>query len=95
NPELPGTTIGAWMPTVVLAPELGVTAEALLQAFKGANIDARPFFAPLSTLPWMPPGPTGRHAQGLYERAVNLPSFHDITDAEIERVISTVLMNIC
>ena len=91
NPELPGTTIGAWMPTVVLAPELGVTAEALLQAFKGANIDARPFFAPLSTLPWMPPGPTGRHAQGLYERAVNLPSFHDMTEVEIERVVAVVL----
>ncbi len=91
NPELPGTTIGAWMPTVVLAPELGVTAEALLQAFKEANIDARPFFAPLSTLPWMPPGPTGRDAQGLYERAVNLPSFHDMTEVEIERVVAVVL----
>jgi len=91
NPELPGTTIGAWMPTVVLAPELGVTAEALLQAFKEANIDARPFFAPLSSLPWMHPGPTGRHAQGLYERAVNLPSFHDMTEVEIERVVAVVL----
>lgn len=91
NPELPGTTIGAWMPTVVLSPELSVSAEALLQAFRQANIDARPFFAPLSTLAWMPPGPTGQHAQSLYERAVNLPSFHDMTEAEIDRVAAVVL----
>jgi perosamine synthetase len=91
NPELPGTTIGAWMPTVVLAPELGVSAETVLQAFKRADIDARPFFAPLSTLPWMPPGPTGQHAQSLYERAINLPSFHDMTEAEIDRVATVVL----
>jgi dTDP-4-amino-4,6-dideoxygalactose transaminase len=27
----------------------------------------------------------------LYERAVNLPSFHDMTEAEIERVVAVVL----
>lgn len=91
NPEPPGITIGAWMPTVALAPGLGISAEAVLRAFQSANIDARPFFAPLSILPWMPPGPTGAQAQSLYERAVNLPSFHDMTDADIDRVCAVVL----
>ena len=39
----------------------------------------------------MPPGPTGAQAQSLYERAVNLPSFHDMTDADIDRVCAVVL----
>jgi len=90
NPELPGTRIGAWMPTVVMAPELALSATQLLSQFGRVNIDARPFFAPLSTLPWMPPGPTGHHARSVYERAVNLPSFHDMTDAQIDRVSAIV-----
>lgn len=91
NPELPDTRIGAWMPTVVMAPELALSTTQLLAQFGRANIDARPFFAPLSTLPWMPPGPTGRHARSVYERAVNLPSFHDMTDVQIDRVAAVVL----
>lgn len=91
NPELPGTQIGAWMPTVVLAPELKVSATQVLQKFVAANIDARPFFAPLSTLPWMPSGPTGMQSQSVYERAVNLPSFHDMSDTEKDRVVAVVL----
>ncbi|WP_180124701.1 DegT/DnrJ/EryC1/StrS aminotransferase family protein [Rhodoferax sp. BLA1] len=90
NPELPGTRIGAWMPTVVVAEHIPLSADELLHRFKQANIDARPFFAPLSTLTWMPPGPTGSHAQSVYERAVNLPSFHDMTDHDIDRVVAVV-----
>ena len=91
NQELPGTTIGAWMPTVVISPESPLTASDLLQRFARANMDARPFFAPLSTLPWMPPTQTGMHAMNTSERAVNLPSFHDMSDEEVDRVVAVVL----
>lgn len=91
NPEPAGTRIGAWMPTVVTAPALGLPASGLLQCFARANIDARPFFAPLSTLPWMPANATGSHARSVHERAVNLPSFHDMTREQMDRVCATVL----
>lgn len=91
NPEPEGTHIGAWMPTVVLDQDSGVRATDLLERFVRANIDARPFFAPLSTLPWMPPQATGLNAQSVYERAVNLPSFHDMTGEQIARVAEVVL----
>lgn len=94
NPEPPGITIGAWMPTIVMAPQTEVSAEKMLQAFKLANIDARPFFAPLSTLPWMACSAHGAWAQDLYRRAVNLPSFHDMTEAEIDRVCNVVMRTI-
>lgn len=91
NPELPGTVIGAWMPTVVLPAQAPLNAEALLQRFVGENIDARPFFAPLSTLPWMQGATPGRNALRVAERAVNLPSYHDMTDGDIARVAHVVL----
>ncbi len=91
NPELPGTVIGAWMPTVVLPEGGALTADMLLQRFVASNIDARPFFAPLSTLPWMPDARSGRHALRIAERAVNLPSYHDMGSADIARVAAVIL----
>lgn len=90
NPEPQGTVNGAWMPTVVFAPETGITREALQKAFAAANIDARVFFHPLSGLDIFEPRPANRHAWDIPGRAINLPSFHDMTEAEIDRVAAVV-----
>ncbi len=90
NPEPPGTVNGAWMPTLVFAPELGVTRERLQAAFAADNIDARVFFYPLSSLPSFGGGPGAPRAADIAGRAINLPSFHDITEAEQQRVIQLV-----
>lgn len=91
NPEPEGTINGAWMPTVVFAPEIGVTRERLQAAFETENIDARVFFWPLSSLPMFENRPENRIAWDIPERAINLPSFHDISKQELKRVISTAL----
>jgi perosamine synthetase len=90
NPEPAGTVNGAWMPTVVFARETGVTREALLSAFEAENIDARVFFHPLSGLPMFEPVRANRVAHDLPGRAINLPSFHDMTDEEQARVVATL-----
>ena len=90
NPEPPGTVNGAWMPTAVFAPETGVTRERLQACFAAANIDARVFFWPLSGLPMFTPNRGNRHAWDIPGRAINLPSFHDITEAELDRVAGVV-----
>lgn len=90
NPEKPDIINGAWMPTAVLNPRLGVDRSKLLAAFSAANIDARVFFWPLSSLPFFKAKPENHHAWSIPERAINLPSYHDITSGAIARV-STVL----
>jgi perosamine synthetase len=91
NPEPTGTTNGSWMPTAVFDPGSGVTREALQAAFARENIDARVFFHPLSSLPMFEPAPRNRWAWDIPARAINLPSYHDITEAELERVADVVL----
>lgn len=91
NPEQPGTRVGAWMPTAVFDPTSGVTREILKRSFEAANIDARVFFHPLSSLPMFDNQPENVNAWSIPTRAINLPSYHDMTEAEIERVASTVL----
>jgi len=68
-----------------------VTRDQVIAAMKEQNIDARVFFEPLSSLPMFDPVPENHVARDIVTRAINLPSYHDMTDAEIQRVIDVVL----
>ena len=91
NPEPRGTVNGAWMPSVVFAPETGITREKLQEAFALENIDARVFFAPLSSLPMFDAVSENSHAWSIPGRAINLPSYHDMTREELDRIVKVVL----
>ena len=91
NPEKQSTVNGYWMPTLVFAPETGVTRERLQAAFKAADIDARVFFHALSSLPVFEARPENVHSNDIPGRAINLPSYHDMTEDDLERVVAVVL----
>lgn len=86
NPDSPGIIAGGWMPSVVFEKESGVTREKLQEAFGAENIDARVFFHPLSSLPMFEDQPANRHAWDIPNRAINLPSYHDISNQDQDRV---------
>jgi perosamine synthetase len=90
NPEPLGTVNGAWMPTVIFAPETGITREILQKAFAAENADARVFFWPLSSLPIFEPVKNNVNAWDIPSRAINLPSYHDLNHKDQERVIMTL-----
>lgn len=94
NPEPPGTRNGYWMPTLVLPGSYGVSREDMVDAFAAADIDARVFFHPLSSLPMFTPRPENRVAYDLPRRSINLPSYHDLTDADQDRVMD-VIFRLC
>jgi len=91
NPEPLNTTNGSWMPTVVFDASMQVTREDLQAAFALENIDARVFFWPLSSMPMFQSVPNNVIARSIPDRAINLPSYHDITSEDIQRVVNTVL----
>jgi len=90
NPEPPGTVNGYWMPTVVVNENVRFDRDRLLAAFKAAEIDGRVFFWPLSRLPMFNTKLRNEVSYRLYERAVNLPSYHDLTADDQERVLTLV-----
>lgn len=90
NPEPEGTINGYWMPTVVFGKNTGVTREILQQAFEAENIDARVFFWPLSSLPMFREQSDNKLARDIPMRAMNLPSFHEITFTELDRIIKVI-----
>lgn len=90
NPEPPGTQNGCWMPTIVFDESTGITSERLTAAFAAENIDARVFFHPLSVIPPFAGSPGGKWAGEIPHRAINIPSFHDITQDEECRVVQVI-----
>lgn len=90
NPQPAHAQNGYWMPTVVFDESTGVTREELIEAFQAADIDARVFFWPLSSLPMFDVPVTTPVAFALPGRAINLPSYHDMTEADQNRVIEVV-----
>jgi len=90
NPEKPETVNGFWMPTVVFDRELGLDRQELLDRFRDNAIDGRVFFYPLSSLPMFGEQRQNVVSYDIFERAVNLPSYHDLTDDDIARVARIV-----
>lgn len=91
NPEPVGTINGAWMPTLVFAPEAGVTCAVLQNKFKALNVDARVFFSPLSGLPMFKARRENVQAWSIPERAINLPSYHDLLPAQQDMIADVVI----
>ncbi len=90
NPEAAGTTNGYWMPSVVVDASVPFDREKLLAMFKADNIDGRVFFWPLSMQPMFEEQKANKVSYGLWPRAVNLPSYHGLQDAEMQRVVDVV-----
>ncbi|MBP7764321.1 MAG: DegT/DnrJ/EryC1/StrS family aminotransferase [Syntrophaceae bacterium] len=94
NPEPAGTVNSFWMPSVVADPDVSFERDALVEAFQAADIDGRVFFWPLSMLPMFPNRPENVVSRRISARAVNLPSYHDITREDQDRVIDLVRSHI-
>jgi perosamine synthetase len=90
NPEPAGTQNGYWMPSILVDEAAPFDREKLLATFKADNIDGRVFFWPLSMLPMFDRKPENIVSYRLYERAINLPTYHDLTENEMDRVVSHV-----
>jgi perosamine synthetase len=90
NPEPEGTINGAWMPTIVFDKSTGTTREQLQAIFKSENIDARVFFHPLSSLPMFEDQELNINSRSIPLRAINLPSYHDISTNDQDSIISVV-----
>jgi perosamine synthetase len=90
NPIQENVETGAWMPNIFIPEHFGFGRDELFSRFKSANIDARVFFWPLSSLPFTNEVPNTPNSYLLSRQSINLPSYHDINIDELERVCSVV-----
>jgi perosamine synthetase len=90
NPEHEGTQNGFWMPTLVFEHSTGITRERLQAAFASVNIDARVFFWPLTALSAFKTKLQNQVSYDIPGRAINLPSYHDLSRSELARVVEVI-----
>ncbi|MEA1928239.1 MAG: DegT/DnrJ/EryC1/StrS family aminotransferase, partial [Candidatus Auribacterota bacterium] len=93
NPEPPGTVNSCWMVTIVVDEELGLTKERLMAELEKKDIDSRPFFYPLSSLPAYDEVSSvirsrrdNKDAYRLSPYGINLPSALNLTESQVEYV---------
>ena len=94
NPEQTETKNGYWMPNVIVNEEVNFSREALLSDFKKEGIDGRVFFWPLSMLPMFEDLPSNKVSYSLYPRGINLPTYHDLADEEMDLVVDVLSRHI-
>lgn len=90
NPEPEGSINGFWMPSILVNKGVQFDKDGLLDAFKQNNIDGRVFFWPLSMLPMFKEVPQNVTSYDLYKRAINLPTYHDLQQDEMDRVVEVI-----
>jgi perosamine synthetase len=90
NPEPEGCANGFWMPTIVLKTEERRLKDRLIELFREYNIDGRVFFHPLSSQGHFEVRRSTPISHDISSRAVNLPSYHDLTTENIFRVVRAV-----
>jgi perosamine synthetase len=89
-PDDAETQYGYWMPTIIFDKSHNVNRDELLREFKKNNIDGRVFFYPLSLLPMFIEKKDNNVSYDIYYRAINLPTYHDITDGDVKRVVTVI-----
>ncbi|MGC4795748.1 DegT/DnrJ/EryC1/StrS family aminotransferase [Micromonospora saelicesensis] len=83
--------LGGWMPTIEWLDPTGISAAEVRRTLAAAGIDARPVFPSLSGLPLFDqPAEPCPVARRFATRALNLPSYHDISEFDIDRVCTAV-----
>ncbi len=90
NPEEQGDQNGYWLPTFVVDSKQPFDRAKLFEAMAANHIEARPFFYPLSSLPMFQSKTQNKVAYQIFERGVNLPSFHELSNSQIDRICQTI-----
>ena len=90
-PEDKNTQYGYWMPTVIFEKKSDFNRDKLLKIFKEKNIDGRVFFYPLSSLPMFDEKKENQISYNIFERGINLPSYHDMKIDNIKTIFKLII----
>lgn len=83
-----------WLPTVIINSDFNFNRDLFFNFCEYNNIDSRPFFFPLSSLPMFKKKEENVVAYSIFSRGINLPSFHDITYEEVVFVSKILIDNL-
>lgn len=83
--EHPDVFWNCWQTSIVLREGLRISQDECMARLKEANIDSRPFFPPVSSLPMVRQNLSRRNPVSYFmgSHGINLPSRHDLTQEQV------------
>lgn len=85
-PEAPWARSVYWMYSVLVEEDYPLSRDDLMSKLKEADIDSRPFFYPVHTMPPYKGDEPCPVADSLSRKGINLPSASTLTERQIERI---------
>jgi perosamine synthetase len=79
-----------WMPTIVFNESMNIDRDQLIEKLQSENIDSRPFFYPLSSLPMFNGCHENKVSYGTGINGINLPSHHIMERNDVLRVCDEI-----
>jgi perosamine synthetase len=65
-----------------------------IASLKAEGVDSRPFFYPMSDMPYVREKAKTAVAHQVYQRGLNLPTFFDLTEAEVDHICNSIIKNL-
>jgi perosamine synthetase len=92
NVEQPWARNIYWMTSIVLDDSLNIKRDNVLAGLKQFGVDCRPFFPPISTFPmFVSCASQNPVAHDVSPRGINLPSGHNLTESDVDRVCEALI----
>jgi perosamine synthetase len=91
NNTSPWATNSFWL---IAARIKGITEEQrdqLMGRLREENVDSRPFFYPMSDLPYLTKTDKTPVTHTVFKEGINLPTYFDLTDFEVDRICSSLI----
>ena len=79
-----------WMPTILIDARYIINRNDLINFLKSKNIDSRPFFHPLSSLPMFKNVTNNHVSYKIGTLGVNLPSYHELDYDSVQTVTNAI-----
>jgi perosamine synthetase len=89
-PEASWARSSYWMYSVLVNDDFPLSRDELALQLRAEQIDSRPFFLPMHTLPAYASGESLPVAEKLSRQGLNLPSSTTLTEAQVERVAAAI-----
>ena len=90
NVEQEGTKNLYWMPSIIFGDSYNFNREDLIRGLNDDGIGFRPFFFPVSMYPMFESATENTVSYSLYEKGINLPSYHDMTRDDVKTVVNSL-----
>ncbi len=89
--ELPGCKSNNWMTSIEIIEADNEMREQVIKSLKENNVDSRPVFSPMSSLPMFTRNEDNPVAYRIGKSALNIPSGHNLTQDQIDHVCDVLI----